>query len=82
MARLSIRQKSVCFLIVFSFLSFIFSPLSAQENFLPAQVRDISDRAYEPAIIGLLDGSKESIVISMYNMALLRNTLISQCQVF
>ncbi len=70
MARLSIRQKSVCFLIVFSFLSFIFSPLSAQENFLPAQVRDISDRAYEPAIIGLLDGSKESIVISMYNISL------------
>ena len=70
MARLSIRQKSVCFLIIFSFLAFVFSPLFAQENFLPAQVRDISDRAYEPAIIGLLDGSKESIVISMYNISL------------
>jgi len=70
LARLSIKQKSVCFLIILSFLSFIFSPLSAQESFSPAQVRDISDRAYEPAIIGLLDGAKESIVISMYNISL------------
>jgi hypothetical protein len=27
---------------------------------------DISDRAYEPAVVKLLDGAKESIVISMY----------------
>jgi len=70
LVRLSIRQKSVCFLIILSFLACVFSPLSAQENYLPAQVRDISDRAYEPAIIGLLDGAKESIVISMYNISL------------
>ena len=70
MARLSIRQKSGCFLVILSFLAFVFSPLSAQENFSPAQVRDISDRAYEPAVIGLLDGAKESIVISMYNISL------------
>ncbi|MBU4346639.1 MAG: hypothetical protein KKH29_04865 [Candidatus Omnitrophica bacterium] len=37
---------------------------------MPAQVKDISDRAYEPAIIELLDGAKESIVISMYNISL------------
>ena len=35
-------------------------------EFYPATVRDISDRAYEPAVIQLLDNAKESIVISMY----------------
>lgn len=70
MVRLSIRQKSGCFLITLSFLAFVFSPISAQENFSSAQVRDISDRAYEPAVIGLLHQAKESIVISMYNISL------------
>jgi len=31
-----------------------------------AKVADISDRAYEPAVIELLDNAKESILISMY----------------
>lgn len=70
MAHLNIKQKSGCFLLILFFLAFVFSPLSAQESFSGAQVRDISDRAYEPAIIGLLDGAKESIVISMYNISL------------
>ena len=35
-------------------------------EFYPAKVEDISDRAYEPAVIKLLDGAKESIVMSMY----------------
>lgn len=35
-------------------------------EFHPAKVRDISDRAYEPAVIQLLDNAKESIVMSMY----------------
>lgn len=35
-------------------------------EFHPAKVRDISDRAYERAVIQLLDGAKESIVMSMY----------------
>ena len=68
MARLSISQKLTCLLIILSFLAF--SPLSAQENYSPAQVRDISDRAYEPAIIELLDQAQKSIVISMYNISL------------
>ena len=46
------------------------SPLCAQEDFTSAQVKDISSRAYEPAVIELLDGAKESIVISMYNISL------------
>jgi hypothetical protein len=70
LARLSIKQKSGCFFIILSFLAFVFSPLSAQESYSPAQVRDVSDRAYEPAVIGLLDKAKESIVISMYNISL------------
>lgn len=70
MAHLNIKQKSGCFLIILSFLAFVFSPLSAQENYSPAQVRDISDRAYELAIIKILDGAKKSIVISMYNISL------------
>ena len=32
---------------------------------VPAVVTDISDRAYEDAVIELLDGAKESLVISM-----------------
>ncbi|MGB3242697.1 MAG: phospholipase D-like domain-containing protein, partial [Candidatus Omnitrophota bacterium] len=35
-------------------------------DFHPAQAKDISDRAYEPAVIDLIDNAKESIVISMY----------------
>ena len=35
-------------------------------EFYPARVKDISDRAYEPAVIQLLDNAKESIVMSMY----------------
>ena len=35
-------------------------------EFYPAKVKDISDRAYESAIIQLLDNAKESIVMSMY----------------
>jgi hypothetical protein len=64
------KLKSGCFIIILFFLASVFSPLSAQESFSPAQVRDISDRAYEPAVIGILDGAKESIVISMYNISL------------
>ncbi|MGB2879528.1 MAG: hypothetical protein WBD24_05070, partial [Candidatus Omnitrophota bacterium] len=41
------------------------TPVSAAETH-PAQVLDISDRAYEPAVISLIDNAKESIVISMY----------------
>lgn len=37
-----------------------------ESEFHPAKVRDISDRAYEGAVIQLLDGAKESIVMSMY----------------
>lgn len=36
----------------------------------PARVTDISDRAYEGAVIKLLDGAKKSIVISMYTITL------------
>jgi hypothetical protein len=35
-------------------------------DFYSAKVKDISDRAYEPAIIQLLDSAKESIIMSLY----------------
>jgi len=44
--------------------------LHATEGFVPALVKDISGRAYEPAVINLLDTAKESIVISMYSVNL------------
>ena len=36
------------------------------EEFHPAQVRDISDREYEKAVIELIDNAKESVVLGMY----------------
>ncbi len=56
--------------IVSALLITIPRPLSAQEGFSLAQVKDISDRFYEPAVIELLDSAKESIAISMYNISL------------
>lgn len=52
-------------------ISIAFSPVSVsaddpKNEFYPAKVRDISDRAYEPTVIDLLDNAKESIVMSMY----------------
>lgn len=35
-------------------------------EFHPAQVRDISDREYEQAVIDLIDNAKESVVLGMY----------------
>lgn len=43
---------------------------SAAYESSPARVTDISDRAYEGAIIKLLDSAKKSIVISMYTVSL------------
>jgi len=45
-------------------------PLGAQDEFIPAKVKDISDRAYEPEVIKLLDGARKSIVMSMYSISL------------
>ncbi len=36
------------------------------EDFYSAQVRDISDREYEQAVIELIDNAQESIVVGMY----------------
>jgi len=40
------------------------------DDFPASNVKDISDRNYEEAVIGLLDGAKVSIVMSMYNISL------------
>jgi len=47
--------------------------LHASQDFVPARVRDISDRMYEQAVISLLDGAKESIYVSMFNISMTEN---------
>lgn len=44
--------------------------LCAQDAYITAKVKDISDRTYEPEVINLLDGARESIVMSMYSIRL------------
>jgi len=62
-----IKNKLILFLFLFCWL--IATPLgAAPESFYPAGVIDISDRAYEKAVIQLLDNAQESIVFSMYIM--------------
>lgn len=48
------------------------APLGAADapDSFPATVTDISDRAYGPAVMQLLDNAKQSIVISMYTVSL------------
>ena len=56
--------------VVLALIIALIGPFSAHsENFYPAEAKDISDRAYEPAVIELLDTAKKSIVISMYIMS-------------
>jgi len=75
----------IFYILIFAILltpSFLYSA----DGFFPSQVKDISDRKYEPAVIQLLDNAKESIFISMYSVnldtekrnpvTLLRNNLL------
>ena len=59
------RLKLVLILIIFTLCLPLFAADQGSE-FYPAKVKDISDRAYESAIIQLLDNAKESIVMSLY----------------
>ena len=65
-----IKGRISLVLIICALSFFLYSPAlypaETLEAFYPAKVKDISDRAYEPAVIALLDNAKESIVISMY----------------
>lgn len=60
-----VKLTFVLFLLSIVTTSFAFAADQTSE-FYPAKVEDISDRAYEPAVIKLLDNAKESIVMSMY----------------
>ncbi len=65
---MSAKLKGAAF-ISFLLISIAFSSASADDlkgDYYPAKVRDISDRAYEGAVIELLDNAKESIVMSMW----------------
>jgi len=44
------------------------------DDFVSSRVKDISDRSYEEAVIGLLDNAQKSIDISMYSISLGTNT--------
>src|SRR3989338_2216042 len=68
--KLSLKKTAVISCLI---LFALFSSVGAVEltgEFYPAKVKDISDRAYEPALIELLDKAERSIVISMYNISL------------
>ena len=62
---LKLNRFIVSFLIILTLCLPTFAADQASE-FYPAKVKDISDRAYEPAVIQLLDNAKKSIVMSMY----------------
>ena len=59
------KLQIVLFLIILTLCLPVFATDQGNE-FYSAKVKDISDRAYEPAVIQLLDNAKESIVMSMY----------------
>jgi phosphatidylserine/phosphatidylglycerophosphate/cardiolipin synthase-like enzyme len=59
------KLRLASFLIILA-LCFPAFAADQESEFHPSKVRDISDRAYEPAVIQLLDSAKESIVMSMY----------------
>ncbi len=65
-------RRSVLFLVVLLTTCVFLGGLGwcVQGEFVEARVRDISGRGYEPAVIELLDGAKESIAVSMYNISL------------
>jgi len=59
--------KKSCIIVVFILtLTIIGGGFCFAEEFYSAQVRDISDREYEQAVINLIDNAKESVVIGMY----------------
>ncbi len=64
-AAFKIRSLLVILTIVFFIWPGSAYSAETQDTFYPAKVRDISDRAYEPAVIDLLDNAKDSIILSM-----------------
>jgi len=65
-------RRSAFFLVMLLTTCVVLGAVSwcAQGEFVAGRVRDISGRAYEPALIELLGGAKESIAVSMYNISL------------
>lgn len=64
----SFKLRSILALLSLVFFMWSCPAYSAEtlDIFHPAKVKNISDRAYEPAVIELLDNAKDSIVLSMY----------------
>ena len=66
-------MKKIKFIIIICAVLFSLnsgSLVCAGEKFYPSHVRDVSDRSYEPAVIELIDNSKDSIALSMYILKL------------
>ena len=64
------RNRFYLFSILILVIFLITRPVYSADDFLPAGIKDISDRKYEDAVIQLLDSAKDSIVISMYSISL------------
>ena len=55
-------------------ISLLTQVVCSADDFVSSRVKDISDRSYEEAVIGLLDNAQKSIDISMYSISLGTNT--------
>lgn len=61
------KRPIICISLVTALVITLICPFRAHsEDFYPAEVKDISDRRYEAAVIDILDNAAESIAISMY----------------
>ena len=68
LAPCSLRGFVKCALVILLVAGLFFAVFTqaAGEEFYLAQVRDVSDRCYEEAVIKLIDNASESIILSMY----------------
>ena len=65
------RAKRICIVLAACLiLSFCVNLVHAADDYVIGGIKNISGRKYEPAVIELLDGAKESIVISMYSVVI------------
>ncbi len=73
------KLKLLSFVIVINIFLGLMLPgllVCAPADYYTAKVKDISDRAYEKAVIDLLDHAQKSIVMSMYIIRPLKSGLV------
>jgi len=64
------RHRFYIFSVLILAISLITQAVYSADDFVSSRVKDISDRSYEEAVIGLLDNAQDSIAISMYSISL------------